>query len=335
MDKFLAEVKTGQFSLHQPKPIKIKGGISNVRKLYTGREGNIWKYSMLGSQNAISETPDIPKTDAEVKEEKKKDESKLADDIAKKVIEDMTKQEDIKKEAQRGLLGGGGKGTQSEASKIVGELTKREQEKEAKAKAEEEAQQKRSDEATPPGDVPPYDLSTEAGKKGLEELNQYYIDKFGKKESAIKRQEIKEDSEGFTITYDAFKKINQEITKFNLSDKRRWEEWAHNILVEFGDTIIDALGKGTGLALQEYGGIPMQASEKYIDKIKDILKQYKPKEAKDFVKSMKEMQTALLDGKPHWKAKINKLSKDAFDKFLKEFMGGIGADTGKGGRFGM
>lgn len=335
----MAEIKTGQFSLHHPKPMKIKGGISSVRKIYAGREGNIWKYSMLGSQNAITETPEIPKTEAEKKEEKKKDETKLADDIAKKVIDDMTKQEEAKrkeeeakKEAQKGLLGGGGKGTQSESSKIIQELTKKEREKEAKAEAEKKAEEERSANAKLPAEAPPYDLMTEQGKAQLEELDKYYVDKFGKKESAIKRMELKEDSEGFTLAIEMIRKINREITAFNRDDARRWKQWANNILVEFGDKIIDYLGKGTQLALAEFGGIPPPASAPVIDKVKDILKYFKPTEPQDFVRAMKELQAKLLEGKPHWKAKWNAIAKASFEKKMKEWdmeFGGVMSDFEK------
>lgn len=320
------EIKTGQFSLKQQPPMKIKGGISKIRKSQAVREGTIWKYSMLGSQNAISETPETEKTDEEKKAEKEKDESKLADDIAKKVIDDMTKDTSV------GL--GGNKGKQSESSKIIQELKEKEQTKEAEQKAEEE----RSKNAKLPEEVPPYDLSTPSGKKALEDLDTFYIDKFGKKESGIKRMELREDSEGFTTTIQIIRKINKEINKFNLDDSSRWKQWANNILVEFGDEIIDVLGKGTQVALAEFGGVPPPASKPVIDKVTTILKQFKPTDKKDFVNSMKQLQKELLDGKPHWKAKWNAIAKASWDKMIKEWdtkMGGVAGDDSGKGIFGM
>ena len=306
MDKLMFEIKTGQFSLQHPKPMKIKGGMDSVRHTIAGREGGIYKYSMLGSQNAISEVPEIPEPP------KPHDDSKLADDIAKKIIDDLNKE----KQQETGMIGGMG-GKQSETSKIITELTKRDQEKEAKAKAEEQRQEEISKNAKIPSDPPPFDLDTPEGKKGIAEVDKYLIEKYGKKQAVVLRDALLDDSKGFTKTLKMIREINKKITAFNLNDAERWEQWANNMVVEYGDMIIDALGKGSELALAEYG-IPPEKSQQFIGGVTSIIKKFKPSTSKDFVKTMNELKAKLLEGKPHWKAKYNAIAKINWDKIGKD-----------------
>lgn len=283
MDLFMFKAHTNQLSLHQPRPRKIKGGIREVRKQIHReggvRTGNIWTYSMLGSQNAITAVPEAPT---------EKSQTELADEIAKKVIDDLKPKPTPPTPAPTPAP--------SPAPPAPEPLP---------------------EPKNPPPHKPPYDLSTEEGRRQLKELDDFYKDTYGAKASAVKRDEIKQDSEGFTLAMEAIRKINKEINAFNKDDARRWKEWANNILVKFGDEIIDILSAGAGLALQEFG-ISTKASGPIINEVKDILKQYKPTTPQDFVKSMKELRAKLLEGKPHWKAKYAQLVNADLQKITKK-----------------
>ena len=300
MDKFLSQVKTGDFSRSaRPKRMKLKGGMDQVRRQIHQeggvRSGNIWKYSMLGSQNAITEMPEP--------EPPKKSDKELADEIAKKVVEDLEKNKPVPTPAP------------------------------APAPKPEPEPPTPAKESRPPTEKEPYDLSTPAGKQSLKEMGQYLIDELGYKESEAARRAVEVDSKAFTDALRMIRKINLSIKK---APKNNFEMFGRALLDKFADGIIEVLGMAVGAGAKR-AGIPDIAAGTIIESVKEIARDFKPSNPKDFTQTMRELRAKLLEGKPHWKSKYDEIAKAEFkEKIEKEIKdmdqgmpAGTGADPGK------
>jgi hypothetical protein len=301
--RFLIDAKTGLIGLHAPHSrVSNQGGIVSIRDRMKGiQPGGFPKYAMLGSQNAIPGSA----YEMEMEHERKNNEDlakRIADDISKLIPQPSETPASSKpilpgQTRKESLLGGSG-GKQSEASKEAAEERKREEAKE-------------------PSATPPFDLSTSQGKTELKAYGQYLLERYGKESARVKIDDVEKDSQGFTTALKAYREINKEINAFNKDDARRWTQWARNIIVEYGDRIIDALGSAVST--------PQTAVA--VEGVKKILKEFKPKDAQDFVGSMKQLQEKLLEGKPEWKKKITLINKQEFDAWSKQIQKEIGIDT--------
>ena len=309
MDKFLAEVKTGDFSRSaRPKRMKLKGGMDQVRRQMHReggvRSGNIWKYSMLGSQNAITEMPEP--------EPPKKSDKELADEIAKKVVEDLEKNKPTP--------------TPPAPEKPEPPSPPPAPEPPKPAPKKEPRQ--------PPSVRPPFDLNTPEGKRLLKEYDDYYIDTYGYKESEDIREALRVDSREFTDALRLIRKINLSIKKAPAPDK--FEMFGRALLDKFADGIIEILGIAVGAGAKR-AGIPDIATGTLIESVKEIARDFKPSNPKDFTQTMRELRAKLLEGKPHWKSKYEEIAKAEFkEKVTKEIKdmdqgmpAGTGADPGK------
>lgn len=259
--------------------------------------GGIAKYSMLGSHNAISYVP-IAYASPEPEHEKKN------------LPGVPTPGAGGEPETKTNLPGvptpgaGGGKSmygtTQSEESK-------------------KQAEERKRDAAVEPSSQPPFNLSDSKDKADYDAYVEYYNTRYGKDVARPEIDKLKKDSEGFTIALKAYKTLQDEINKFNRDDAKRWAEWFNNVMVKFGDTIIDGLALGASTVFPENKAI--------IDNVKEFSKKFTPKTAKDAVAGIRKFQTELFAGKPAWSKKLNVIKKDAFDKLIKELeaeIGGIG-----------
>jgi hypothetical protein len=304
MDFALAS-RTGGVPRVLDRRISNAGRVADIRKrdpqqIFT--TGGIQKFSMLGSQNAISYVPIAFPTKKESGTQT--DAGTGTDEPKKPILPGMTKKETGTGTGTDGLIGGGG--TQSEASKTAMGIRKVMEEEKAK---EEEAKKT----AVEPSEKPPFDLSNAEGKKAMEEYDAYVVQRYGKDAGNLKSSEVKTDSEGFTLALKSWKEINRAISSFNLDDKRRWTEWANNTFKKYGDDIIGVLSVGAGTL---YPG-----SKVIIDDIAKELKKFKPKDEKDFVGSMKQLQTKLFEGRPEWRKKIDKLVTIAWNNFMEKYKG--------------
>lgn len=282
--------------------------ISNAGRLHDIRErdpqqifttGGIQKFSMLGSHNAISYVPTAYKT------------SEAGTQTNLPGVPTPTKRDNLpgmtKKDTgtggdepvpepvpERELLRGA---TQSEASK-------------------QQIEERKRDAAVEPSAQPPFNLSDSKDKEDYDAYVEYYNTRYGKDVARPEIDKLKKDSEGFTIAVKAYKVLQDEINKFNRDDAKRWAEWFNNMLVKFGDTIIDGLALGASTVFPE--------NKKIIDNIKDFSKKFTPKTPTDAVAGLKKLQTELFAGKPAWSKKLNVIKKDAFDKLVKELEHEIG-----------
>jgi hypothetical protein len=334
MDKFLAQVQTGQFSLHQPKPMKIKGGISSVRKLYKGREGGIWKYSMLGSQNAIS--GEVPKTEEQRKEDKKKEESKLADDIAKKVIEDMTKKE-------KTILPGQPTPTEQSKQILKGQTLQEPEKKTLGGDGGMQNEESRSDTAVMPDHEPPYYLPQEQSQ--LNEMTEFLKLRYGDKETRRERDFLNKDSKNFSLAVDKAKEINKAINKWKAKDLGKEDlmnklkavsSWFLDKVVDFGTGKIDFKTQDKDKPKDKDGKI----DESKIDKPKEIslglatdlakegVKELKKIAQKTFLSpesyeaTMRAIQDTIFAQKPDWKSKWESLlavENARLKKFVRDY----------------
>ncbi len=274
--------------------------ISNAGRLHDIRQrdpqqvfttGGIQRYSMLGSHNAISYVPVAYKTNEAGTQTN---------------LPGMTKKdtgtgsggepEPIPSEPGKSMYGT----TQSEASK-------------------KQIEERKRDEAVEPSAQPPFNLSDSKDKADYDAYVEYYNTRYGKDVARPEIDKLKKDSEGFTIALKAYKTLQDEINKFNRNDAKRWAEWFNNVMVKFGDTIIDGLALGASTVFPENKAI--------IDNVKEFSKKFTPKTAKDAVAGIRKFQTELFAGKPAWSKKLNVIKKDAFDKLIKELeaeIGGIG-----------
>jgi hypothetical protein len=185
--------------------------------------------------------------------------------------------------------------------------------------SKEQIEQRKRDEAVEPSAQPPFNLSDSKDKADYDAYVEYYNTRYGKDVARPEIDKLKKDSEGFTIALKAYKTLQDEINKFNRDDAKRWAEWFNNVMVKFGDTIIDGLALGASTVFPENKAI--------IDNVKEFSKKFTPKTAKDAVAGIRKFQTELFAGKPSWSKKLNVIKKDAFDKLIKELeaeIGGIG-----------
>ena len=281
--------------------------ISNAGRLHDVRQrdpqqifttGGIQKFSMLGSQNAISYVPiayatketgtqtNLPGVPTPTKR----------DNLPGMTKKDSGSGGDVPV-PERDLLRGA---TQSEASK-------------------QQIEERKRDEAVEPSAQPPFNLADSKDKADYDAYIEYYNTRYGKDVARPEIDKLKKDSEGFTIALKGYKVLQDQINKFNRDDAKRWAEWFNNVLVKFGDTIIDGLSLGASTLFPENKAI--------IDNIKDFSKKFVPKTPKDAVAGIKKLQSEMFAGKPSWNKKLNVIKKDAFDKLVNELeaeIGGIG-----------
>lgn len=303
VSEFLFNAKTGLVDARPTRMISNKGGIEEIRKRTKKqlRSGGFNTYSMLGSQNAMSAEPENKlEIDIEFGEEPPTVEP------APELPPEPKEKTNLPDQTNKELLGGSG-GKQSEASKEAMEERKREEAKEPSVK-------------------PPFDLSSEQGKKELQTYKEYLKLRYGKDIGRMRSDELEKDSQGFTVALKAYREINKQISAFNKDDGRRWSQWARNTFVKFADQIIDAISMGASSVAPEAKGA--------IDSIQFIVKQFKPTDQKDFVGSMKELQRKLFEGKPEWKDKLNAINKKAWDDMMNRFNKIMGDDqTTSQGKF--
>lgn len=299
-NELLLNAKAGLVNVKPARMISNKGSIGDIRKRTKAmlRPPGFPKYGMLGSQNAMSsEAPKENKIeiDIEITDENPPIEPKPVEPVEPKPIEPTP-------EPKEPLIGGKG-GKQSEKSK-------------------EEMEQRKRDEAKAPASKPPYDLSTKVGQDDLKAYIEYIKLRYSNKETIRdKIEELEKDSAGFTMAIKTYRQINKQISAFNKDQANTWKQWANNILVEFGDDIIDALQKGAMKVAPQ-----MKVA---IEGIKKILQHFKPTEMKDFVNSMKQIQDKLFEGKPEWKERLNIEMKHAFDDWWNKWKNfpGMSDDT--------
>ncbi len=285
---------------------------------------------MLGSQNAISYVP--------VAYPVKKETGTQTD---KEILPGMTRKDTgtgtstdtglygttqtqasktaMEERAREGLLGGG---TQSEASKTtmgVRKVIQEEKEKEKQEKAKEEEAKKN---AVEPVEKPPFDLSQEVGRKELETYMEYALQRYGGDTGRMKGDEIKHDSEAFTMTLDAWKKLNLSISEFNRNDAKKFQQWANNTWKQIGAGVIEALAFA--------GKMYYPGAKDVIDKVKELAKKTIPNKLQDFKKSVEELQAKLFEGRPHWKLALDRVLRVAWPRLLEkygEFTGDDNADS--------
>lgn len=164
--------------------------------------------------------------------------------------------------------------------------------------------------AVKPSHRPPYYLDSSDGKKQMAEYQGYLVDRYGSTEGRKLADELETDSKGFTKAFNMQRDINKKITAFNKDQAGQWKQWANNVLVEYGNDIIDIFGD-LGKKLAPQGAYA-------IDKISGILKRFKPTEMQDFSKAMLEVQAKLWEGRPEWKAKLNELLQPELEKLKKK-----------------
>jgi hypothetical protein len=261
--------------------------ISNAGRLHDIRErdpqqifttGGIAKYSMLGSHNAISYVP-IAYASPEPEPEKKNLPGVPTPDTA------------------------GGKSmygtTQSEASKAVGEMTKREREKAEKEKAI-------SDKAVEPSHEPPYYLPQEQGQ--LDEMVKFLEERYGAQDSRKAVDDLRKDARMFTETVNGAKEIGKAINEWRQKDMGN--EWLMNQVKKVAQFIVD---KSIDLAKDKIGFDKLIGAGKIatgstegakagLDLLKDFIKNKFLKPA-DVEGGLKAIQDALFSIRPFWKRK--------------------------------
>ena len=286
--------------------------ISNAGRLHDIRQrdpqqifktGGIQKFSMLGSQNAISYVPIAYQT-------KEMGTQTILPGQTRKDSGTGTgtgpDEPGTGTGPSKGLLGT----TQSESSKTTMAIRKLMEDEKAKEQEAKKKEQEARKAAVEPSEKPPFDLSTSEGRKALEDYKAYLLQHYGEESGQIKADEITEDSQGFTAMFIAWRKIAKEIRAFKFDDTRQFLEWANNTVVEFGNDIVDALAFGASTI---YPG-----SKIIINEISTAIKKFKPKNKEDFVAGMKELQNKLLEGRPEWKQKLGQIVSEAVNKFAEE-----------------
>lgn len=284
--------------------------ISNAGRMYDVRSrdpqqvfttGGIAKYSTLGSHNAISYVPIAYSVGTQTDRGTGTDNlpgvpsPKKRDNLPGMTRKDTgTGGDEPVPEPERDLLRGA---TQSELSK-------------------EQIEERKREAAVEPSAQPPFNLSDSKDKADYDAYVEYYNTRYGKDIARPEIDKLKKDSQGFTIAVKAYKTLQDQINSFNRDDAKRWTEWFNNVMVKFGDTIIDGLAFGATTVFPENKAI--------IENIKDFSKKFVPKTAKDAVSGLKKLQSELFAGKPSWGKKLNVLKKDAFDKLVKELEDEIG-----------
>jgi len=286
IDDFLLNAKVGILNLKHSSPVSNKGTIEDIRKRTNVmlRPPGFHSYANTGAGNAMASEPPKEKLEIDIEIVDEKKPAPAPEPPAEKPTKPM--------------LGGEG-GKQSKESK-------------------EQIEERKSEEAVEPEAQPPFNLSDPKDKADYDAYVEYYNERYGKKVARPEIDKLKKDSEGFTTALKAHKILTDEINKFNRDDARRWAEWFNNIMVKFGNTVIDGLSMGATTVFPE--------NKEIIEKIRDFTKNFVPKNGKDAVAGLKKLQRDLTDGKPSWKKKMTAINKEAFDKFIKkidEEMGGI------------
>lgn len=314
--EFALASRTGGVPRVLDRRISNAGRIADIRKrdpqqIFTS--GGIPKYSTLGSQNAISFVPIAfpTKSTGTQTDKEKKDSGTDARPLLGK-----TQSEESKEKMREGLLGT----TQSQESRTAMGVRKAIEDEKARDKEAKDKEDAEKNSAVEPNEKPPFDLSNPEGKKAMEQYDAYVVKRYGENAGNLKSDEVKTESEGFTASLNAWRSINKQITAFNRDDMRRWSEWANNTFKKYGDQIIEALSYGANTL---YPG-----SKELIDDIKGLAKSFKPSDEKDFVKSMKELQAKLFEGRPEWKKKLNEIAVVSWVKFMEKYKDVFDVDDG-------
>ena len=288
VSEFLLNAKTGLIDARPVRMISNKGGIEEIRKRTAKqlREGGFNTYAMLGSQNAISSEPEkTNKIEIDIEIDK--------DQIAPAPAPAPEEKEILPSETEKKPIIGGKGGKQSEASK-------------------EEMEQRKRDEAKEPSSKPPYELGTKVGDDDLKAYKSYLIERYGRDAGRLKGDEVEKDSRAFTVALKSYRKINKEITSFNLDNARQWKQWANNMVVQFGEKLINEIAKELGKVIPPHLRLALDA-------IKDLAHEYRPKTPEDFVGTMKAIQNKLFEGKPEWKEKLGEIMGHAFNDWWKKW----------------
>lgn len=284
INDFLLNAKVGILDLKHSRPVSNKGTIEDIRKrtMASLRPPGFHTYANTGAGNAMASEPpkDKLEIDIEIVDEKKP----------------VPAPEPPAEKPTKPMLGGEG-GKQSKESI-------------------EQIEEKKSEEAVEPSAQPPFNLSDPKDKADYDAYVEYYNKRYGKKVAKPDIDKLKKDSEGYTLALKAYLKLQDDINSFNRNDAKRWSEWFNNVMVKFGDTIIEGLALGASTVFPENKAI--------IDNIKDFSKKFVPKNARDAVNGLKQIQKDLFAGKPSWSKKLNIFRKDAFDKFMKKLEDEIG-----------
>lgn len=319
--EFALASRTGGVPRVLDRRISNAGRLHDIRKrdpqqIFT--TGGIPRYSTLGSQNAISYVPiAYPSKSAGTQTDSGTGTETGAGgggEQKKPILPGMTKKDTG---TGTGLLGT----TQSESSKTTMAIRKLMEEEKAKEQAAKKKEEEAKTSAVEPGEKPPFDLSSPEGKKAMEDYSTYVTERYGGDAGRLKADEIKIDSEGFTVALQAWRQINKEMNAFNKDDKRRWSQWASNTFKEYGDDIAKALAFGSNIL---YPG-----SKKIIDDIYNEVKKFKPTDEKDFVGSMQQLQAKLFEGRPEWKNKLNQIITISFNKFMEKWRSFPGISMGE------
>lgn len=282
--------------------------ISNAGRLHDVRQrdpqqifttGGLQKFSMLGSQNAISYVPiaystketgtqtNLPGVPTPTKR----------DNLPGMTNKDSGSGGD-EPMPERNLLGGPG-GVQGEASKVISELTKREQEKMAKEK-------EISDKAVEPAHEPPYYLPQEQGQ--LDEMVKFLEERYGTQDSRKPVDDLRKDARMFSETVNGAKEIGKAINEWRQKDMGN--EWLINQVKKVAQFIVD---KSIDLAKDKIGFDKLIGAGKIatgstegakagLDLLKDFIKN-KFLKPDDVEGGLKAIQDALFSIRPFWKRK--------------------------------
>jgi hypothetical protein len=307
--EFALASRTGGVPRVLDRRISNAGSIRDVRKrdpqqVFT--TGGIQKFSLLGSQNAISYVPiAYPPKEAGTQTDKEKKDA--GTETEKTILPGMTKKE-TSTGTDTGLLG---EGTQSEASK--------------KAMEERKAKEK-SESAVEPAEQPPYYLPQEQTQ--LSAMVQYLQDRYGEVQSRKYVDDLEKDSKQFSEAVNKAKEIGKAINEWKAKDLGK--EWLMNHLKIAGKWVLSqvtelaksSLDFGTG----EGGKMAGKVSSMAIDELKKVIEQsvLSPEHVEE---ELKAIQDALFSARPYWKAKwqellsaeVARLKKEFREKFLKQY----------------
>lgn len=296
--------------------ISNAGRMADIRKrdpqqIFT--TGGIPKYSMMGSQNAISYVPIAYKTDSSTQTDKEKKDAGTGTDA--RPLLGTTQSEASKKAAEErkseGLLGT----TQSEASKTAMGVRKIIQdEKELEKKAKEEAQA-RKEQAVAPSNEPPYYLPSE--QEDMVKMVQYIKDKYDENVG----YELERESKAFSESVEKAKAIGRAIIEWRQKDLG--QEWMLNQLKQVGKWV---LGKATELAKDKVDipgkivGTPATELVKAgLDELKKVI-EAKVLNEEHYEDTMRAIQNALFAARPYWKEKWDTLVAAETARVKKDFI---------------
>jgi hypothetical protein len=296
INDFLLNAKIGNMNLKRSKPISNKGTIEDIRKrtMKMLRPPGFHTYANTGAGNAMSSEP--PKEKIEIEIDFGNEPEPTPVPVPAPAPAPAPAPDDKPSKPSRPMLGGEG-GKQSKESK-------------------KEIEERKMDEVKEPKDQPPFNLSDPKEKKEFDDYEAYLVARYGKKIARPEVDKLRKDSEGFTTVIGAYRAIQKEINNFRRSDASRWQEWFHNIFVNFGDKIVEGLALGASTMFP--------ANKEGIEKIKEFSKTFIPKTAKDAVGALKKLQKDLVADKPSWKRKLNAINKDIFDKLIASIEKEIG-----------